>query len=139
MCGIEKKGKPLKVSVICILYLLISYSAISLVLMANFKSKQFFDTAFFLLFAPVTVFFVQMATYFNVKSNKVRLDPKTCENGLSVWKKIPNNQDERKTLSCIVRRSSCLEDVLKKNIVAIMCFSLCMFILYFVHQCMYVM
>ena len=27
----------------------------------------------------------------------------------------------------------------KKNIVAIMCFILCMFMFYFVHQCMYVM
>ena len=80
------------ISVVCILYFVIVYSATGLILMTFFTRKDFIDFAFVLLFAPLIICSLQIVTIFDnptcdVKS-KSKVAPEDCEQGIIVSQKF---------------------------------------------------
>ena len=79
------------ISVVCILYFVIVYSATGLILMTFFTRKDFIDFAFVLLFAPLIICSLQIVTIFDnptcdVKP-KSKVAPEDCEKGTTVSQK----------------------------------------------------
>ena len=81
------------ISVVCILYFVIVYSATGLILMTFFTRKDFMDFAFLLLFAPLIICSLSIVTIFDnpmlcdVK-HKSKVAPEDCERGIIVSQKF---------------------------------------------------
>ena len=75
------------ISVVCILYFVIVYSATGLILMTFFTRKDFMDFAFVLLFAPLIICSLQIVTICDVKP-KSKVAPEDCEQGIIVSQKF---------------------------------------------------
>ena len=79
------------ISVVCILYFVIVYSATGLILMTFLTRKDFMDFAFLLLFAPLIICSLSIVTVFDnpicdVKP-KSKVAPEDCEKGTTVSQK----------------------------------------------------
>ena len=80
------------ISVVCILYFVIIYSATGLILMTFFTRKDFMDFALVLLFAPLIICSLQIV---NICDNptcdvkpKSKVAPEDCERGIIVSQKF---------------------------------------------------
>ena len=72
------------ISVVCIIYFFVAYSATGLILMAFFVTKDFMHFAFVLLFASLTI--CLYCAICNVKP-KSKVAPEDCEKGTTVSQK----------------------------------------------------
>ena len=102
----KSKQKNCLVSRICLLYFVISYSAVCLILMTNINCKDFVETALFLNFVLFMLFFLQMALTFELplikNKSQSKIVPQDCENGsISLIPKAQKSKSNNITLSII--------------------------------------